>query len=36
MGFATVRTGEAARTVAALESLLGIPLTDTVSDRVTS
>ncbi|MGW2836575.1 HAD-IA family hydrolase [Streptomyces sp. NPDC001493] len=33
MGFATVHAVEPARTVATLETLLGIPLTDTVPDR---
>ncbi|MEV6183257.1 HAD-IA family hydrolase [Streptomyces sp. NPDC052015] len=36
LGFATVHAVEPARTVAALETLLGIPLTDKNPDRVTS
>ncbi|MGW0858576.1 HAD family hydrolase [Streptomyces sp. NPDC002690] len=35
LGFATVHAVEAGRTVAALEELLGIPLTDEHADRVT-
>ncbi|MEW2490555.1 HAD-IA family hydrolase [Streptomyces sp. NPDC048411] len=36
LGFATVHAVEPARTVTALETLLGIPLTDKDPDRVTS